>query len=1070
MMNECPDIETLAAFAEGKLKRNEMPKIAEHVQDCIRCMAAVEAVVESSPAESQSETSSRGWWLAIAAAVVIAVLGITWLRPRAPLSRLVALAPADARIVEPRLSGGFGWAPYRGSMRASGSETTGSERLKLGGAAAELIDRADRDHHAAGVAMLLVDRPEQAIEQLRIAAEHAPDDAKSWSDLAAARYAAALDLGRPSLYPEALAAADRALRIDPKLAEAQFNRALILDRLGLTKEARAAWQRYLEIDSTSPWAGEAREYLEHDAQTGVSVLHVPRALAEVEYLGKWGAEQDSHSLDDARAIGEQLARSTGESMLRDAVRAIDANPNILAEAHALYRRGRIEYSRQNLADAERDLRLAETKFATGQSPMALMARYYVAAVRYDRSDIAGATAELEALLAAEQPRYIALAAQVRWELALCRSMDDDWLGAETLLEKAESQFAALNEPANVAAVQSILASVLVSLGRADAAWAARIRSFQILSAMGDDARLAPFVAGAARMELRAGKLEAAAPLMQLEESLVHGNDVLLANTLTREAVLQHATGDARAAQTAAKAALVANRIQQPELRARAEADAQFAEGAAATGRDAVRLLSAAIDSYRQKKMTAFLPETLLLRARASLALGEKAAAAEDLDQGLALRADAGTGVLDAGTSLFDEAIRLALDRGDREKAFEYAERSKRRAGSPTRPGGSEDPPHVSIAELQTRIAGTNAAVLELHLLGDELAAFCITANGMSVSRTRATGDEYERFIRPSEIAIQGAKELIVVPDPRLENVAFAALYDSAKRQYLIERMAVATAVSAASLSGLLIRHPEPFDSAQGSLVEGPGREEGAEKDHERATPPPRSLDKPALSGVEGLGMTAMIAVALPSGEAHALPETSAEVGEINRLYSNAIAKEPASFATFADAARDARIIHIAGHTERQRGPGDVALLFGGGERVSWRTIAGRHFDSAPVVVLAACETLRSPRAPGIRTRSLGEGFLAAGASAVIGTLSPIADRDARELFRAVHRRLATGASAEEALRGAQLELLHSSPAWKSLAVLIRRLPHEKEKTWETSRFTSTASARSSANRSLPRSE
>jgi CHAT domain-containing protein len=216
-------------------------------------------------------------------------------------------------------------------------------------------------------------------------------------------------------------------------------------------------------------------------------------------------------------------------------------------------------------------------------------------------------------------------------------------------------------------------------------------------------------------------------------------------------------------------------------------------------------------------------------------------------------------------------------------------------------------------------------------------------------------------------------------------------------------------------------------------------------------------------------MTAMI-VALPSGEAHALPETTAEAGEINRFYPGAIAKEPTSFATFADAARDARIIHIAGHTERQRGPGDVALLFGGGERVSWKTIAARHFDGAPVVVLAACETLRSPHAAGIRTRSLGEGFLAAGAGAVIGTLSPIADRDAGELFRAVHRRLAKGASAEEALRGAQLELLDSSPAWKSVAVLIRRLPDEKEKTWATSRFTSTASARSSRSRSLPSSE
>jgi len=990
-MTNCPDIETLAAFAEGKLKRHELPPIVDHVQDCVRCMAAVEAVVESSRPVS---TTSRTWWLAAAAAVVIAVIGITFFRPRSPMSRLIALAPTDARLVEPRLSGGFGWAPYRGSMR--GPDTT--DRLKLGGAAAELIDHADRDHHAAGVAMLLVDRPEQAIEQLRIAAERAPENAKSWSDLAAARYATALDLARPSLYPEALAAADRALRIDPKLAEAQFNRALILERMGLTKEARNAWQQYLEIDPSSKWSTEAREHLKIPrGATGASPA-VPRALAEVEYLAQWGETGTSRPLEQARAIAATLTQSN-EYLLHDSILAIAAHPAPLAEAHQLYRRGRIAYARQNLADAERDLRLAATRFEQGQSPMALMARYYAACVRYDRGDIAAARAELESLLG--HKRYLALDAQVRWELALCLGMDDDLRGAQALLEQSEAQFTALGERANAASVQSVLASALVALGRPDDAWAARIRSFRVLSEQGDDARLAPFVAGAARMSLRAGRLEAAAPLMQIEASLVRNNDVLLANTLTREAVLQDALGDARAEKTAADAALVARRIKQPELRARAEADAKFAEGAAAVRRDprhAIALLSSAAEVYRAKNMTAFLPETHLLRARAALAIGDKNAAADDLEKGVSIfeqqRVDVGTGVLDAGTALFDEAIRLALARGDHESAFAYAERSR---------GSSSE-------SLRQQLAGSDVAVLALHLLGDEVIAFCVTEKGMSVARSSAR-DDYERFIRPSEDALRDAKELIVVPDPRLEAISFGALYDARRKQYLIERMAVAEGC------GRLVRTVRTRTSAP------------------------------------------LVSVALPSGP-HALPETIAEVGASNA--------RPTSFAAFADAAKSARIIHIAGHTERQPGAGDVALLFQNGERVSWKTIAARRFDNEPTVVLAACETLRAPRSPGIRTRSLGEAFLDAGAGAVIGTLAPIADRDASELFRAVHQRLAAGATASEALRGAQLELMNRNPAWKSVAVITREI-HAKENQWAKSRSTSTASARKSAN-SLPTSE
>jgi tetratricopeptide (TPR) repeat protein len=201
--------------------------------------------------------------MAAAAAVLIAVITIPLARtPRPSIDRLVALAPPSERFLEPRLSGGFAWAPYRGPARST-DPAPDVTRLKLGGAAGEVIEHAESDpapeaQHGAGVAMVLVDKPQEAAARLDAAAR-ASHDAKTWNDLAAARYQAAVQLRQPSLLPRALAAVDEALRADPRLAEALFNRALILERMDMTAQARLAWQQYLAVDSTSRWASEARE-------------------------------------------------------------------------------------------------------------------------------------------------------------------------------------------------------------------------------------------------------------------------------------------------------------------------------------------------------------------------------------------------------------------------------------------------------------------------------------------------------------------------------------------------------------------------------------------------------------------------------------------------------------------------------------------------------------------------------------------------------------------------------------------------------------------------------------------
>ncbi len=1060
MTGGCLDPQLLAAFAERKLKRAEMPPVLAHLEGCPACMSAVRAAMDLQEEEPRRQ-NPRQWW-AVAAAVVLFAAGaviVQRVRNSDPAAQLVRLAPHTARSVEARLSGDFAWAPYRGPLR--GTETGSAERMKLIGAAGELVERADSRgtaaaQHAAGIGLVLIEKPEDAIARLRSAAEQSPADAAAWSDLAAAEYATALQQRRASLYPVALAHADAALRIDPKRREALFNRALILERLGLTDAARQAWNRYLLADPSSQWADEARARLRRlPASNGASefrrdqprlesaaiagdqntvralVARYPqqsRAWGEGEYLGRWGdavlrgdAADASRQLAIARAIGAALVSHSGESVLRDAVAAIDGGTSsarmTLADAHAAYRRGRIAYSREEPAAAEPELRYAATQFAKGGSPMALVARYFAANTRFDQNDATGARRELEALRT--EATDAALGAEIRWELALCAMLEDDWNASAALLRDAAGTFGRLGERSNQAVMQALLGTSLISLGRADEGWALRAGAFAIQSEEARANLVALSVGDAARIELRCGHRESASALLALEESAHRAahDDVQLSNALVRRAIL---ADDADASGIAREALIAANRIGDAELRTRAVADARFAAGVAALRSDprgARELLGQAIDHYGTTDKFFYLPEALLARARASMRIGDGAAALRDLDEGVAAidrhpehlgGSVIGTGVVDARRELLEDLISLSLDRGDSSAAFAAAERTH----------GPLPGDDATLAALQKKLAGSDAAVLELVVLPREVTAFAVTARDVAVSRQpvarervislAARGDEdavrdlYDILIRPSQSTLGRGGQLIVVADPALNGVAFAALEDRATHRRLVETMTVALAVDACSL--------EPWR-------------------HGSAPP-------------------SVFALALPSGDGAsvALPESEAELADVGAMYRSArvVERDGASLAALADADH-AAVIHISGHTQRQPGVGDAALLFraddGGIERVTWTRLAAMHF-AQPVVVLAACETLRAP-SPDAAALSLGRGFLAAGAAAVIGTLTPVPDNDARDLFRAIHRELARGRSAAEAVRQSQLEAIAESQghrtSWPSVAVLTTRI-------------------------------
>jgi CHAT domain-containing protein len=1052
----CLAPETIAAFAEGELVRSEVAAVVAHLRTCMECTRDVqEANAARQPA------SHRTAWLAVAAAaaiVMISALLFVQRTNRIPegqaMARLIALAPKDARLVETRLTA-FAWAPYRGPMRAEGGAED-VRRLKIAGVAGDAVAQANADpspeaQRTAGVALLFVGEAENALRRLRTAAERSPKDAAIWSDLAAALDAAAVGTERPSLHSEALAAADRALSVNPGQPEAIFNRALILEHLGLAGEARKAWDRYLALDPSSPWANEARQHLrqlpvstgdarfraeqsrlERAAELVSAFPQQSRTFAEAEYLGRWGESNDLPALNAARVVGEELHQRSGESLLLDSVAAIDraddATRGQLAAAHALYRRARIALSRQEPVSAERDLRGAAAMFAVGRSPMTFVARYFVACARFEAGDAAGARQELEQLLteAGAHPSYMALRAQIEWQLATVAMSDADWAGALERLSESERLFRRLGESANTGFVRGMQSTAMACLGRPDQAWEARIEAFAVLDAEGRADRLPVTLGGAARMELHAGRLETGRAFLRLEAESLRDtkNGALLANALVRETLLQAQLGDREAAARAAQEAMTVAASLSGPPRDIAVADASLAAGAAGLLDDpaaAGQALTRAIDFYRASARVLFLPQAYLLRARAALRAGDAGSALRDVDEGVALLERhrlrlagplVGTDILDAGVTLRREAIRLRMETGDVAGAFREAERRNLQTAT-----AREEP--IALDELQRRLRGTSVVVLHLTMLADEAVSIVVTESEVAAARAPLSEQKlasrirgataghlddaavlYDALIRPSQEALSGARSLIIVADPLLQEVPYAALYDRTAKRHLIELMPVAVAESASSLR----------------LEAG-------------------SVPRTAL------------AVALPSGDLPALPDAERELEMVTALYGDAVSLGPAAatFAAFTGAAWRAGVVHVAGHTSRRGGANEPSFRFSD-RRATWRDIAGMRFDRGAVVILSACETLCRTDAGHAGALSLGGGVLAAGAGDVIGTLTPVADRDAVELFRGVHRGLAAGLGAAEALRRAQLDELSSEVAtrraspWRAVALLTRSIP------------------------------
>jgi tetratricopeptide (TPR) repeat protein len=290
--DDCPDLEMIASYLDGRVTEHERTHVARHMAACQTCyfvfteaaqMRRTEATVARkpeppSPVPSPTSPVAAVAWKTASAAVGIAACAllaiqvgiVPWRTSESSELRALVAAVGTERPIAARLTGGFAYGPLRGVTRSGDSANrTISPDIRIAGAQIEkqaIERRTSQTLSALGTAYLVQGDIPRAITALEQAADQPNPDARILNDLAAAYLARGTRDNDAADFAKALTLAARVIAANPRLVEGWFNRAYALERLGSPNEARRAWEDYLKVDEDSDWAAEARRHIGLDAE------------------------------------------------------------------------------------------------------------------------------------------------------------------------------------------------------------------------------------------------------------------------------------------------------------------------------------------------------------------------------------------------------------------------------------------------------------------------------------------------------------------------------------------------------------------------------------------------------------------------------------------------------------------------------------------------------------------------------------------------------------------------------------------------------------------------------------
>lgn len=853
------------------------------------------------------------------------------------------------------------------------------------------------------------------------------------------------------------------LQREPENLSAAFNWASVLERLGNRPGAIAAWRHYVDLEVSPERKLEAKHHLDlltmrrttwEEARLllrpGVDRETVKRVVAEFPQrvrmrsqnvlLPAWAESGRPEELAVVRAIAEE--RAGRDPYLLDIVTNAEKNQAAVASGLRAFARGfDVDNHRATARASAGVLAYSEAADLLGQagSPLAIGAEVYAASMADfggESEDAVQRIAIADRHLAEAGGRYPAIAAESAWVRAIAlmhlgemqRSLDD--------LRRARVLALRAGETENAAFIAAMIATDMELLIDPAEAVSCRIDALHGLEEIRADVkRIYPAYFESGYMALRNGHPHVAMAYLESAAELARRSALLddaAVSTAQRALALWQTGREERAAISLDTARRAADGIEDPAVRARAMAEIDYVRGTIALPkqpREAMAAFRSAIEFNRRYNRRLFAAAAYVGCGEAALAAGDHGQAEQNFRNGIAEMEFQRNGIddqamraayFDRADQAFERLIDLLLTDGRTGDALAVAERKRARVLLDQISGSRESEPLDAGAIIAA--VGKGQALLELTLLDDGARMWLVHDGHVVEGRSTASRSEIEKTVRhqlaaiaaddeagvkadgrwlyaqliaPVAAALPPDVDLAIAADGVLHNVPFPALVSDDGR-YLIEQRVVAVAPSA-SIFFRSRRDAAPYDSLLAV-----------------AQPNPPGLDP--------------------------LPSARSEVERTVRLYRHGrlfVGREidPAGF---LDAARDASLVHFAGHARTDfTHPSRSALLFeSSGETpapLTAETIGRSRFDGHPLVVLSACGTGRGRVRRNEGIDSLAGAFLRAGARGVVATLWDVDDTVSSELFRRFHQRLRQGARAADALREAQLSLLHGDDA-------VRRQP------------------------------
>lgn len=407
-------------------------------------------------------------------------------------------------------------------------------------------------------------------------------------------------------------------------------------------------------------------------------------------------------------------------------------------------------------------------------------------------------------------------------------------------------------------------------------------------------------------------------------------------------------------------------------------------------------------------------------ADSQLALGDKAAAAQALDQAIGafdsvrarFRSDEfKMGLFSDFQDVFDRAVALHADAGDAQGAFDISERSRSRAlldavADRAKATGEVTAPALGAAQIQAQLR-PDERLVAYHALPDRLLAWVVAPDQVRMSTIALKRVDLERLVeawrnaiiglRPGAVnagesigtlllaplELQPGQALVFVPHGPLHYLPFQAL--RVDGQYLVQRNPLSVAPSAS----IAVR------------LAGRGRP---------TAPQMLAFGNPLVSP----------AVADP------LPHAEQEVRTITALFPRpeTYFLQDATKERFIARAPKARLVHVASHARVDLAdPLHSEILFadvdGRTNFLEARDVIGLDLHDVALVTLSACESGLGRVSNGDEALGFTRSFLSAGASGLVASLWPVPDQETEKLMRTLYGQLRQGQDAQRALQAGQ---------------------------------------------------